>query len=161
MNRTVTVTTPENIVVTYELAGVATRSLALLIDLLIQVIVILLLMLVMSLLERIGHGIDHVATFVEFIAVFCIIFVYNIFFEMVWGGRTPGKRLFGLRVIREGGYPITIVASCIRNILRFADFGIIPMPVGGGGVVLCGAPGLISVFLSPSYRRIGGLRRLR
>src|ERR1700722_8956337 len=111
MSRTVTVTTPENIAVTYELAGVATRSLALLIDLLIQLIIILLIGLVMNLLQRIGYGVDHIATFVGSIAVFCIMFVYNIFFEMISGGRTPGKRLFGLRVIREGGYPITIVAS--------------------------------------------------
>jgi uncharacterized RDD family membrane protein YckC len=32
------------------------------------------------------------------------------------GGRSPGKRLFGLRLVREGGRPVGVLASVARNI---------------------------------------------
>jgi uncharacterized RDD family membrane protein YckC len=153
--RTVTVVTPENITVTYQLAGVATRLLALLVDLFIQAALIIIVRIAVDLLSNVGFGVASTIMFLGFIGVFGIMFVYNIFFEMIWGGRTPGKRLFGLRVIRDGGYPVTIMASCIRNILRFIDLGLIPLPTSSVTIVLWGAPGLLSVFISGSYKRIG------
>jgi uncharacterized RDD family membrane protein YckC len=152
--RTLTVVTPENVTVTYQLAGVVTRTGALIIDMLIQGLLILCLSIVIDFFRNVGFGVDHLASFFGFIASFCVMFVYSIFFEMVWGGRTPGKRVFGLRVIRDGGYPINITASCIRNVLRFADLGAIILP-SGPPQVLWGAPGFIIVFLSPQYKRIG------
>lgn len=153
-NRTVTVITPENITVTYQLAGVITRSAAMILDLLIQVLLIVLLSILVDTFRNVGFGIDHLVSFVGFIASFCVMFVYNIFFEMVWGGRTPGKRVFGLRVIRDGGFPINIVSSCIRNILRFVDLGIVVLPTGSVQM-LYALPGVISVFVSNRYKRIG------
>ena len=41
---------------------------------------------------------------------------------MLASGRTPGKRLNGLRVVRESGGPVTFLASAIRNMLRLIDF---------------------------------------
>ncbi|HQR46702.1 MAG TPA: RDD family protein [Thermoanaerobaculia bacterium] len=32
------------------------------------------------------------------------------------GGGSPGKRLFGLRLVREGGRPVGVLASFIRNL---------------------------------------------
>ncbi len=152
--RDVFIITAENTSVRYELAGVGTRTLALVFDLLIQLVLLITITLVNTQFASLGFGIDHLASFVQFIAIFCIIFGYNIFFEMVWGGRTPRKRLFGLRVIRDGGYPITFISSCIRNVLRIVDFGIWMTP-SGGSAVLFGAPGLLFVFLSHQYKRIG------
>jgi hypothetical protein len=37
-------------------------------------------------------------------------------------GATPGKRVFGLKVVMDNGLPITPAASVIRNLLRAADF---------------------------------------
>jgi uncharacterized RDD family membrane protein YckC len=153
-SRTLTVVTPENIAVTYQFAGVATRSLALLADLFIQAALVLLMGLIAGLFRHIPFGLDHVVMFVDTLGRFCIMFVYNVYFEMIWGGRTPGKRIFGLRVIRDGGYPVTFLASCIRNILRFIDFGLIPLPTGGM-LILWGAPGLLSVLFSGNYKRLG------
>ncbi len=87
-SRTVTVITPENVTVTYQLAGVATRSLALVADLLIQArACMLLLVLAVDVVRQVGFGIDHVVVFLGSIGIFCIMFVYNIFFEMIWGTR--------------------------------------------------------------------------
>jgi uncharacterized RDD family membrane protein YckC len=138
---------------TYRLAGVASRFIALVIDLLIQGVLIVGLGLLVTQLAAIPL-LGSVAMFAYFLIQFIITFVYKVFFEMVWGGRTPGKRLMGLRVIREGGYPINLVASALRNVLQFVDFGIIPLSTAGG-VILFGLPGLLSIFFSPTYKRIG------
>lgn len=150
MSRTITIATPENITVTYEVAGFASRFLATLIDLLIQAMLLLGAALIFNQAAIIFRGFAGMALA---IAAFLIMFAYGIIFEMLWGGRTPGKRLLGLRVIREGGYPINMVSSTIRNVLRFMDFGI--LPIGTAGLILCGLPGLLCIFFSPGYKRIG------
>ena len=153
MSRTITVITPENITITYRLAGIASRFIALIIDLAIQALLLAgvgMLVARLTQLPLLGNFLMAVGI----IAGFLITFAYKIFFEMIWGGRTPGKRLLGLRVIREGGYPINLPASAIRNVLQFIDLGIIPLSVTGA-VTLWGLPGLLCIFFSPTYKRIG------
>ena len=155
MPRSVTIVTPENITVTYQLAGVASRFLAFAIDLIIQI----LLWLAGSWFFRCaasgfqfgGLSVGDFVSAAGIVVGYLIIFAYASIFEMLWGGRTPGKRLLGLRVIRDGGYPINLTSSAIRNILRFLDLGILPAPP----LILYGLPGLISIFLSPQYKRLG------
>lgn len=53
--------------------------------------------------------------------VFLIFFGYFIFFELIWDGQTPGKRLFGLKVRRNGGRPVDFLASMVRNLVRIVD----------------------------------------
>ena len=47
---------------------------------------------------------------------------YDICFEVLAAGRTPGKRINHLRVVRSGGEPVGFVTSAIRNTLRVIDF---------------------------------------
>jgi uncharacterized RDD family membrane protein YckC len=47
---------------------------------------------------------------------------YFIFFELHWGGVTPGKRLLGLRVIDRRGGPLRAGAIVARNLTRQAEF---------------------------------------
>jgi uncharacterized RDD family membrane protein YckC len=156
MSRTVTVVTPENVQVTYQVAGFASRFVATLVDLILQALMIFLVLWVISLFNSLdggaGFGLGSIVTAVGLVVDFLILFAYPIFWEMRWGGRTPGKRLMGLRVIRDGGYPINLVSSATRNVLRFIDFGILPITPP---LALCGLPGLITIFLSPTYKRIG------
>lgn len=157
MSRSITVVTPENITVTYQVAGFASRFMAFIVDLTIQLLLLLLvgttLRYTVGGAEGSGISAASIVSAVGILVIFLIVLAYAIFFEMLWGGRTPGKRLFGLRVIREGGYPITFLASAIRNILRFIDFGLVPLP--GTPLVLWGLPGLLTIFFSPAYKRIG------
>jgi uncharacterized RDD family membrane protein YckC len=158
MARTVTIVTPENITVTYRVAGFAPRFLATLIDLVIQIF----LWLAVSWIFRIaasgfqfgGLSLGDFISAAGIVVGYLIWFAYASAFEMLWGGRTPGKRVLGLRVIRDGGYPINLTSSAIRNILRFLDFGMLPLTPP---LVLFGLPGLISIFLSPQYKRLGDL----
>src|SRR5689334_22900612 len=123
MSRTISIATPENILVTYEVAGFASRFLASLIDLLIQLLLLLGLWLCLRAIASAFAvlGLGGYIYLVLFVLTFVVQFAYATIFEMLWGGRTPGKRLLGLRVIREGGYPINLVASSIRNVLRIID----------------------------------------
>ena len=157
MSRTITVVTPENITLTYQAAGIASRFMAVVVDLLIQIGTAILVML--GIQTAVGGGAHSGVGLASLVSTAGIVFVgiilpfaYAIFFEMLWGGRTPGKRLFGLRAVRDGGYPITLLSSVIRNILRIIDFGIVPLATP---IVLCGLPGLVCMFLSPTYKRIG------
>ncbi len=156
MSRTITVITPENMTITYQAAGIASRFMAVIVDLLIQLASILLVRLGVQSLVGGGHssvGPSSLVSTVGIIIVGIVIpFVYSIFFEIVWSGRTPGKRLFGLRTVRDGGYPINFFSSVVRNILRIIDFGLLPLSTP---LVLCGLPGLACMFLSPTYKRIG------
>jgi uncharacterized RDD family membrane protein YckC len=55
------------------------------------------------------------------IATFGLFFGYFIVFELAWNGQSPGKRLLGLRVIRDGGFPVDAGASVIRNLVRIVE----------------------------------------
>lgn len=69
---------------------------------------------------------------------------YFIFWEMVTNGRSPGKMLAGLRVVRRDGLPIDLKSSVLRNVLRIVD--ILPENY---------VVGLVSMLLSPSGERLG------
>lgn len=155
MSRTITVVTPENITVTYRLAGFAPRFLAFLVDFVFQIVLIGLAVFVIRRASRVDlFGTENIITASSSIAIYLILFAYPMFWEMGWGGRTPGKRLFGLRVIREGGYPINLMSSVLRNVLRLIDFGLLQLSLSSV-VILWGLPGLVCIFFSPTYKRIG------
>jgi hypothetical protein len=55
------------------------------------------------------------------LVVFAVTVGYFILFEIIWSGQTPGKRLVGVRVLRENGYPVRPVDVAIRNLVRIVD----------------------------------------
>jgi uncharacterized RDD family membrane protein YckC len=115
---TMTITTPEGIDLHLALAGVGSRFSAALVDLLIQGLLWLGITVLFSALGILsGWGL-----FAYTIIVFVVVFAYDILFEVLASGRTPGKRLNGLRVVRVGGFPIGFLASAVRNTLRLVDF---------------------------------------
>ena len=71
---------------------------------------------------------------------------YFVFFEMTTGGRSAGKGLLGLRVVRDGGFPLGIRESLVRNLLRAVD--VLPWSY---------VVGLVAVVLSPEGKRLGDL----
>ncbi|MGI8544076.1 MAG: RDD family protein, partial [Aridibacter sp.] len=84
------------------------------------------------------------------IVLFLLFAGYFIFFEWLWNGQTPGKRLLKLRVIREDGRPITLWEAMARNLLRIFDA--IP-----GFIVPIYSIGLIVIFLSGRDQRVGDI----
>ncbi len=153
MSRLITVTTPENIVVTYQAAGIASRFIATVIDLFLQLLLIIFFSSFMNVVGAAGLGLGDFASALGIVLVWATMFGYALIFEAFWSGRTPGKKIMGLRVLRDGGYPLNFLASAVRNLLRIVDFGLIPLTAMP--LALFGLPGLISIFFSPTYKRIG------
>jgi len=56
------------------------------------------------------------------ILYFLLEWFYPVVFELLPSGATPGKRVFGLKVVMDNGLPVTVAAAVTRNLLRFADF---------------------------------------
>ena len=84
------------------------------------------------------------------LVLFLIFAGYFIFFEWMWNGQTPGKRLLKLRVIREDGRPITLWEAIARNLLRIFD----AVP---GFILPVYSIGLITIFASRRDQRIGDM----
>lgn len=163
---------PEAVRLDLPISGPVPRMLAYGIDLICMGIVILLLLAFLTMSSSIGAAVHHflsgvvrgalqqsrdaaqhrqptnpigglaIAVFVlvEFVISTC----YFIFWEMVTGGRSPGKLIVGLRVVRRTGLPIDLRSSVIRNLMRAVD--ILPAEY---------LVGLIAILLSPSGERLG------
>ena len=152
----VTIQTPEHIQFTYELAGLGSRFLALFVDTLIQIVAGTALALLIAYLQGLtgfaegfrGTEIANIPLIPLLVLSSPVLFgiAYFIFFEMLWAGQTPGKRLAGMRAVGLGGQRIGFSESAIRNILRIVDF----LPA-------CYTVGIFSVFLTTRYQRVGDL----
>jgi uncharacterized RDD family membrane protein YckC len=146
--------TPENISFDYPVAGIGSRFLAALIDTLIQGALYLLLAVLLvfisaasatlNLPSALAQWIPLVMSIMLIVAIFFIQFGYYLWFEIARGGRSPGKDLFHLRVIKENGYPLTALDSIIRNLVRIVDF----LPFGYG-------VGVIVMFFNERSKRLG------
>jgi uncharacterized RDD family membrane protein YckC len=112
----IAIPTPEGIELEYTLAGLASRFIALLVDLLLRAAVL-------GALTAVVYGVldNWIGGLVVIAAAFLALFAYDIGFEVWGGGRTPGKRWSGLRVVMDSGRPIGFVASAVRNLLRLLD----------------------------------------
>lgn len=142
--KTIKITTPENIEVEYTLAALGSRTAAAGIDILIQLALIgaiILIVLLMGLTPaELYDKYKSWAVAISLILIFIINYGYFIIFEMIMNGKTPGKKIFGLRTIRNNGQPIAFKHSVIRNLLRIID-------TYGVGVIL--------IFFTELNKRLG------
>ena len=90
------------------------------------------------------HGGFGVAFWIIFI--FGLEWFYPVVFELRTAAATPGKRVFGLRVVMDNGLPVTASASFTRNLLRTADF----LPFGYGFAI-------VSMLLRRDCKRLGDI----
>ena len=156
LEQTVDVETPELVVLTYSVAGVGSRVLAALTDLLIcfAASVVLLVAIVVltprtrllgTLLGTTTSGSWALAILV--LAQFALLWGYYVLFEGLRDGQTPGKRIHRLRVVRDGGYSVTFGVSAARNLVRILD-------LQPGFLYLVG---LGSMLVTKRSRRLGDL----
>ena len=149
--KSIFVTTPDNIQVEYRLAGAGSRVGAAVIDAMIQMgaftVVILAALWILfgfnrdNLIITFG-GMANVMA-VVLLLYFIIFFGYFIIFEIFMKGRTPGKKVLGLRTIRANGQPITFIQSIIRNIVRLF--------IDNMGI------GVIMMLLTKNHTRLGDM----
>jgi uncharacterized RDD family membrane protein YckC len=144
----VTIDTPELVSLELPLAGIGSRFMALVVDTLLQGLLYALLGVLAWLGLRWLAGPMHLlgafAPAVLLFAAFCIYWGYFAAFETMWKGQTPGKRLAGIRVIKESGRSIGAIDAVARNLLRAID-----------GLPGFYAVGLVSMIVSRQSRRLG------
>ena len=144
MDQDLTILSPEKTILTYRLAGLGSRVIAQILDLILVVITIYAFSLLAILMGAVTD--IHLAQgFIMFISVM-LPFGSFIFFEGLWNGQTFGKKAFGIRVRMADGTPVTFLAALGRNIMRPADM--IP------GLYFVG---LLAIFTNPKSQRLGDL----
>lgn len=129
------IVTPEGVALPVDLAEHGGRAAAFAIDMVIWLCTTIALYLVIIAVLRHGAAVGIVMTLVLFIA-FLVRNLYFIYFELIWRGATPGKRICGLRVIDRRGGPLTPAAVVARNLTREVE---IFLPLGA---VLSLGPGI-------------------
>ncbi len=148
MRRLLRVPTSDHVELEFELAGPVSRFGAFLVDTILSYALILLLSVPTFLL--VGSAGEHFFTW-ALAAVILMGFVVSSGYFVVWEastrGRTPGKRLFGLRVLHEDGIPVGWRGATIRNLVRLVD--LLPPPAALVGVV--------SMLASARGQRLGDM----
>jgi uncharacterized RDD family membrane protein YckC len=131
--------TPEGILLELRPAGMCPRLYAFMIDWIIRLAIILAASVIAAFTGGIG-----VAFWL--ILIFGLEWFYPVAFELTASGATPGKRVFGLKVVMDDGLPVTAAASLARNLLRAADF----LPFGYGLAI-------VSMLIRPDCKRLGDI----
>jgi uncharacterized RDD family membrane protein YckC len=126
------IATPERVSFDYQVAGLGTRAIAHLVDLLILGGLLIALTFVATYAASLGNS--TVAGLLALIGAFVLIFGYFWVSEALWSGQTIGKKVFRLRAVGDRGEPLTFTQAGVRNIVRIVDF--LPFAYGVGLVVL-------------------------
>lgn len=143
MPRLISINTPENVTIEYELAGIASRCSAAVVDLLIQAAAILLAVGAYFALQYYLHiSIFGWVTSALIIMLFVLWWGYYVYFETKWNGQTPGKRVLRMRVITTEGAPISLPNAAIRGLIRVVDLYFI---------------GVVSILVTSKSQRLGDL----
>src|SRR5262245_9827924 len=150
LTQTIDIETPELVVVSYTIAGLGSRVTAGLIDLIICIVGFFAVILGLAFVTPDGSSADggmstSLAIAITVLLQFVVLWGYYLLFEGLRDGQTPGKRMLGLRVVRDGGYSLDFSASAVRNLMRFVDL----QPVFSYAV------GITSIALSKTGKRLG------
>jgi uncharacterized RDD family membrane protein YckC len=137
------IATPEGVELELVLAGLASRFIAELID---SVLLLLLLGTLIALAVLAGGAGGFVLVSIAVGGALLISVAYNVAFEVLAAGRTPGKRWNGLRVVMASGGPVGLRASAVRNLVRLLE-----------GLPLWYAPAIVSILVTRRNQRLGDL----
>ncbi|HSQ28393.1 MAG TPA: stage II sporulation protein M [Gemmatimonadaceae bacterium] len=155
LTQTVDIETPELVVLSYTIAGLGSRLGAALIDLAVSALLFITVILAAarvspkSLAKVDVRAAPTTAWAVALLVIlqFAVLWGYYLLFEGLRDGQTPGKRVFRLRAVRDGGYSVGFAASAVRNLMRIVDL----QPVFTYLV------GIASVAFSKSGKRLGDM----
>jgi uncharacterized RDD family membrane protein YckC len=139
------VSTPERVSFDYQVAGLGTRAIAQVLDLLIVTAILVALIFAAT---AVGAYLDNGTLFnlIWILGSFIIIWGYFWASEAFWSGQTIGKKAFRLRAVGDRGEPLTFMQAGIRNIVRIVDF----LPYGYG-------VGVVVMFINGKGKRLGDL----
>jgi len=130
--------TPEGVKFILFPAGPLARTLAYGIDKIVQWIILIIIYIA-------GLFLSYTTGFWLILIInFCVDWFYHVICELAFQGQTPGKRLTGIRVVKNDGSPVDPSSSFLRNLLRFADTFLFFFPIA-----------LISIITSSGFKRLG------
>lgn len=135
------ITTSEGVTVSLTIAGIGSRTLAALLDILL---VGTALVLIGAVTSRTAD-VDELLTLGVLTAVVVFVpFAYLITLETLNGGKTIGKMAAGIKVVRTSGAPVGFGAASVRALLLPID------------VLLFGV-GIVAMFVSGKSQRLGDM----
>lgn len=140
------IVTPEAVLLEFETAGVASRTIAELLDLGVQFTALFLVFLVVAVMGGAGGLGEVVAVVVSLLAVFLVVVGYPAVMETFWNGRTLGKAAMGLRVVTREGAPERFRHAAIRAMLGLIEI-----------YAFLGIPAVVSIVTSGRDQRLGDL----
>jgi uncharacterized RDD family membrane protein YckC len=152
MDERVSINTPDHIELDFEPAGLGSRLMAGMVDVLVIVGIFFALLIGGILAGLTAFSAGARGSGVVFLAVliflfYAVVWGYFVLCEALWHGQTPGKRLVGIRVVLDNGLPVGWRESALRNLVRAADM--VPPPA-------C-LVGSLMILFSPRGKRLGDL----
>lgn len=138
--------------VSLAVAGTGARALAFLIDLLIRTVLVVTWYLIATLIYNgrwsLAAPMDPDSSWYIYVALPAagIYTLYHVVLEIVMHGRTPGKRMVGVRLVTRNGSAPTVAAYLVRNVFRLVD----SFPLGYG-------VGLVTSMITRDDVRVGDL----
>ena len=138
--RDLIIVTPEHVEIRLTPAGLGSRFLAATAD-------FVLVLAVSGLVFQLLAGLPTGTAFALFVTIkFILTWGYHLYFEVKGNGRSPGKKLAGLRVVDDRGLPLTLQQSMVRNLFRAVD-----------GIPIFYAVGAVVALVDRHRRRLGDL----
>lgn len=135
--------TPENVRFHVELSGLASRALALVLDLVVMTLLVQGAAFVLIPLQWVS---DSMVTALIIVLGFGVQWWYGALCEYFFSGRTCGKWLVGIATRDQRGLRLSLFQCTVRNLLRIVDL----LP----GLYLVGG---LCAFIDPLGRRLGDL----
>ncbi len=140
--------TPEGLTLRHELAGAGSRTAAGILDLMLFAMVFLCLLLLAAVFSTAGAG-SIADVLWGFLAggLLVVLVTWMTLIPLIWDGRTPGKRVMGLRVVDRRGWPASLGQHFLRALLLPLEvFLVVPLPAG-----------IIAMAVLPDCQRLGDL----
>lgn len=133
--------TAQNVNIAQNVGGIGERVLAFVVDYFIIFLYIILVSIAIAALEF-----DSDYLFMVYMTVGLPIFVYSLLWETFWNGRSPGKALLQLRVVKLDGSKPSFSNFFIRWLLRIIDISL-----------TSGALALVTILLNGKGQRLGDI----
>ncbi|MFG1906187.1 RDD family protein [Kribbella sp. NPDC048928] len=140
--------TGEAVVLQVRIARMPTRALACAIDVLLQGIVLTVLLALLAGFLFGSETSEALAVALIFIVVLLVVVGYRLVMETLTRGRTLGKMVLGLKVVRDDGSSIRFRHALVRTLMWFfVDFA--PW--------FAASPGIVASLMNKQGKRIGDM----
>ena len=133
--------TAQNVNIVQNVAGIGDRILAYIVDGLIIGAYVVLISIFYSSID-----IDFESYFIIIMTIGLPIFLYHLLWETFWNGRSPGKAVMKIRVVKLDGSKPAFSNYFIRWLLRIIDVSI-----------TSGALALVTILLNGKGQRLGDI----